>query len=59
MTDKKLGNLADLLGTVVAVSLIIITLDFIEGDGTIWLPLYTLGVVIITNKINRIMRSKD
>jgi hypothetical protein len=59
MTDKKLGNLADLLGTVVAVSLIIITLDFIEGDGTIWLPLYTLGVVIITNKINRIVRSKD
>jgi hypothetical protein len=30
-----------------------------EGDGTIWLPLYTLGVVIITNKINRIVRSKD
>lgn len=57
MTEQKLNNLADLLGTVVAVTCVVIGLDFIEGTDWYWLPIYTIGVIILTNKLNRIARS--
>lgn len=50
----KTHAFANLLGTIFAVCCIVFSLDFIEGDGTIWLPMYTLGVIILTNKVNRI-----
>ena len=52
--NNRLQKYAYLLGTIFAVCCVVIPLDFIEGDGVIWLPLYTLGIFMLTNRINRI-----
>jgi hypothetical protein len=57
MTDKQLMRFADLTGMAAATTCIILSIDHVAVDGWLWPILYALGVFIVTNKINRIVRN--
>lgn len=55
--EIRILRTADMLGTVIAVACIVLALP--EIDATNWTLLaYTFGVVVLTNKINRIVRGE-
>ena len=59
MTDKQYHALADIIGLVMAGTAITIALIHLVPEG-MWLYLLYLvmGTVIITNKINRVLRGR-
>jgi len=59
MTDKQWDNLADITGALLAGFLLTVSLLHLIPNG-MWFYLLALigGVVIITNKVNRILRGQ-
>jgi hypothetical protein len=57
MTDKQYQALADIVGLIMASTLITVALIHLVPNG-MWLHLIYLGmgIVIITNKVNRVLR---
>jgi uncharacterized membrane protein YeaQ/YmgE (transglycosylase-associated protein family) len=59
MNDIKLNKVLDITGTVLAGVLLTVSLENLVPEG-MWLYLFYLvvGTVIITNKINRVIRGE-
>jgi hypothetical protein len=59
MQNHKALRVAGLLGTITATAGIAITLpDLLENIGYITLAVYTIGVIMLTNRFNHIYRGK-
>lgn len=55
--ELRIIRTADMLGTIIAVACIMLALPHI--DATNWTLLgYTFGIVVLTNKVNRIVRGE-
>lgn len=59
MNEKKLGDFADILGTILATTCVAVTLpELLENLSYLSIFGYTFGVFVLTTKINRIIRNR-